>query len=727
MAKFFNGEIKGEIFQLRNELDGNDPAVRKDAAKRVVNLMRSGENVQSLFSSMLRCVKTDDLELKKLVYLYLINYSTQEPEQAIMAVNTFIKDSEDNNPLVRALAVRTMCRIKLHSVAEYMVIPLKKCLHDDSPYVRKTAVFGVTKLYDVIPEAVENAQLFEDLLQSLQDENPMVVSNATAAIAEINEKRSTPIFTLNSQSITPILSATTSCTEWCQTILYDAISRYKPESADDADFLIDRLIPYLKHKNPSVVIGSFKCIFLFMPYSHKKNAEIFPQIIPPFITLVTSAEPEIQYVILRTLSLFVQKYPKSLTREIRVFFCNYNDPSYIKMEKLEIIVTICGPQNTQIVLDEFSEYCNEIDVMFVRKTIRCIGKIAIKIEASVRRCVDILIRLVAGKADYAIEESVIVLCDILRRFPGSFESTIETICGSIERLKDARARAAGIWILGEYCDVIKNVDILLDPFLDTFGDEQPYVQLQLLTAFVKVYLKNPESSKDQLQFILNEAVKDKYVPDVVNRALIYWRLLSTDQDFSKEIVFFGKDKIQYENQKFDGEVLTELIQNMGTVSGVLHVVPSDFVRKNRFVPEANDDIGFDNENLRNWNKVNLDNEKIIDMFIDFDENNLYLRIANKSNSSLSQLALAINVNKIGLVMKENPSFPDAIESGEIIEVVTPIEFDQSKAGNYDKNELQIALRTNAGNIFGMCNIPSQTQTSQTKQQVSDQLVDDLLI
>ena len=116
--------MKGEILKLRNKLDSNDPDDRKAAAKRVVALMRQGENVGSLFSSMLRCVKSSDLELKKLTYLYLVNYSAQEPEQAIMAVNTFIQDSQDGNPLVRALAVRTMCRIKLESVAEHMIIPL---------------------------------------------------------------------------------------------------------------------------------------------------------------------------------------------------------------------------------------------------------------------------------------------------------------------------------------------------------------------------------------------------------------------------------------------------------------------------------------------------------------------------------------------------------------------------------------------------------------------------
>ena len=147
-----------------------------------------------------------------------------------MAVNSFIQDSQDYNPLIRALAVRTMCRIRLESVAEHMIIPLRKCLQDRDPYVRKTAAFGVAKLYDVIPEAVENAKLFDDLLRLLHDENPMVVSNTTAAIFEINERRTTPIFELNSDTIGPILNALNSCTEWCQVMLLDALAKYTPIS-----------------------------------------------------------------------------------------------------------------------------------------------------------------------------------------------------------------------------------------------------------------------------------------------------------------------------------------------------------------------------------------------------------------------------------------------------------------------------------------------------------------
>ena len=75
----------------------------------------------------------DDLELKKLVYLYLINYAKSNPEMAIMVVNTFVKDSAHSSPLIRALAVRTMGCIRVDRITEYLCDPLKRALADEVP------------------------------------------------------------------------------------------------------------------------------------------------------------------------------------------------------------------------------------------------------------------------------------------------------------------------------------------------------------------------------------------------------------------------------------------------------------------------------------------------------------------------------------------------------------------------------------------------------------------
>lgn len=57
--------------------------------------MTVGKDVSALFPDVVNCMQTDNLELKKLVYLYLMNYAKSQPDMAIMAVNTFVKVSSE--------------------------------------------------------------------------------------------------------------------------------------------------------------------------------------------------------------------------------------------------------------------------------------------------------------------------------------------------------------------------------------------------------------------------------------------------------------------------------------------------------------------------------------------------------------------------------------------------------------------------------------------------------
>jgi AP-1 complex subunit beta-1 len=158
-----------------------------DAVKKVIASMTVGKDVSMLFTDVLNCVQTGNIELKKLVYLYLINYSKTQPELTLLAVNTFVKDASDPNPLIRALAVRTMGCIRVDRITEYLCEPLSRALRDDDPYVRKTAAVCVAKLYDIAPDLVGERGFLEVLHDLISDSNPSVVANAVAALSEIAE------------------------------------------------------------------------------------------------------------------------------------------------------------------------------------------------------------------------------------------------------------------------------------------------------------------------------------------------------------------------------------------------------------------------------------------------------------------------------------------------------------------------------------------------------------
>jgi AP-1 complex subunit beta-1 len=64
---------------------------QKTSFFQVIASMTVGKDVSALFPDVVNCMQTDNLELKKLVYLYLMNYAKSQPDMAIMAVNTFVK------------------------------------------------------------------------------------------------------------------------------------------------------------------------------------------------------------------------------------------------------------------------------------------------------------------------------------------------------------------------------------------------------------------------------------------------------------------------------------------------------------------------------------------------------------------------------------------------------------------------------------------------------------
>ena len=132
---------------------------------------------------------------------------------------------------------------------------------------------------------------------------------------------------------------------------------------------------------------------------------------------------------------------------------------------------------------------------FVRKSVRAIGRCAIKVEAAAEKCVSTLLALIQTKVNYVVQEAIVVIKDIFRKYPNKYESIIGILCENLDTLDEPEARASMIWIIGEYSERIDNADELLDSFLEGFHDENTQVQLQLLTAIVKLFLKRPTNTQ----------------------------------------------------------------------------------------------------------------------------------------------------------------------------------------------------------------------------------------
>ena len=165
------------------------------------------------------------------------------------------------NPLMRALAVRTMSCIRIERITEYLCESLKDSLTDDDPYVKKTAATAVAKLYQTSPRLVKDHSFIKTLQGLLLDGNAIVVANACAAILEISKTANKNYFPFKKgQYLNKVLAAVADSNEWGQVYILEAISLYDVTEVPQAENIIERVLPRLAHNNPAVILSAVKVV-----------------------------------------------------------------------------------------------------------------------------------------------------------------------------------------------------------------------------------------------------------------------------------------------------------------------------------------------------------------------------------------------------------------------------------------------------------------------------------
>ncbi|KAG6376113.1 adaptin N terminal region-domain-containing protein [Boletus reticuloceps] len=582
-AKFFQ---RGKIEEFRAELQAAEAKdkkfqKRRTVLKKIVANITMGNDMSPLFHDVVQCIGTPLLEIKKMVYLFLVSYGRSKPEQIQIVIPSFLQDCNDRNPLIRALAIRTMAYIPIPVVTEALSEQLRHCIKDRDPYVRKTAAICVAKLYAADPRKAERAGFVEMLRDMMLDSNATVVANAVAALSEIGDRQDGVIFRLNLTIANKLIAALGESSEWGQIYILDSLLRYVPEQHADAEMMAERVIVQLQHANSAVVLTTIKVLLYLMNYMQNRKLidHICKKMGPPLITLLSSG-PEVQYVALRNILLIIQRRPAVLKNDVKVFFCKYNDPIYVKLAKLEIMYRLAREENAREVLAELEEYASEVDIDFVRKAVRSIGRLAIKVEAAADTCIESLLTLIETKVTYVVQEAIIVAKDIFRRYPGKYEGIIPTLCENLDALEEPEAKAAMVWILGQFSDRIDNVDELMDVLVYKFLDETIEVQLALLTAVVKlfIYKSSSETAKSLVHKVLKWATEEIDNPDLRDRGFMYWRMLAMNPAIAGEVVLAEKPPITTDSDRMDRGALDQLLLHTGTLGSIYHKNPETFIR-----------------------------------------------------------------------------------------------------------------------------------------------------
>lgn len=192
-------------------------------------------------------------------------------------------------------------------------------------------------------------------------------------------------------------------------LLLDLAAKYTPKDENSVFDIMNLLEDRLKHSNSAVVLGTTKVFLNYTLNMPRVNEEVYKRLKAPLLTLMTGGSHELSFSILAHIHILVQKYPLIFADSFKHFFVRFNDPSSVKMQKLNIITQLATQGNMIEILGELSEYVTDIDADISRFAIRAIGRISIRIPAAAEESIEHLLAFLDLHIDHVTSETVIVL------------------------------------------------------------------------------------------------------------------------------------------------------------------------------------------------------------------------------------------------------------------------------------------------------------------------------
>lgn len=372
-----------------------------------------------------------NIEIKKLVYVYLVRYAEEQQDLALLSISTFQRALKDPNQLIRASALRVLSSIRVSMIVPIVMLSIRDAASDMSPYVRKTVAHAIPKLYSLDEEQKDD--LIEVIEKLLSDRTTLVVGSAVMAFEEVCPER----VDLIHKNYRKLCNLLIDVDEWGQVIIINMLTRYartqftdpnaddtgdvdqiedpdKPFYADTSGSENDSEKNHLDRNNKTYVLDPDHRLLLRQtkPLLQSRNAsvvmivaQLYHHIAPRSeVNIVAKAlirllrsHKEVQSVVLTNISSMSTQRKSIFEPYLKSFFVRTSDPTHIKLLKLEILTNLATAASISVILREFQTYISSHDKKFVAATIQAIGRCAASITEVTETCLSGLVHLLSNR------------------------------------------------------------------------------------------------------------------------------------------------------------------------------------------------------------------------------------------------------------------------------------------------------------------------------------------
>ncbi|KAL4943255.1 hypothetical protein BDV06DRAFT_190341, partial [Aspergillus oleicola] len=537
------------VSHIKKLLDSRNDREVLDGLRRIISLMYHSEPSLPFFSAVVKNVASANLEVKKLVYIYLVHHAETEPDLALLSINAIQKSLTDSNPQARAMALRTMASIRVPVINQIVSLAIKRGCGDMSPHVRKAAALAIPKCYRLDPTTQPQLIGYIEIL--LGDPQYFVAGPAVSAFLEVCPER----IDLIHRHYRSLVKKLVDMDEWGQLATMRLMTFYarkcfplktrkvqrNPKSKGfydndddtnqqddgntydvpvvdpDLELFLRSCRLLLQSRNAAVIVAVVRCYLYLAPTEYLAAA------VGPLVALLRSPQ-DMQLIALYNIVVVALRYPKPFTKYLSHFLVHASEPSHIwrlKLEVLTILFPHCGGHFKSLIISELEHFSQGADPELVRESVRALGRCAQGDPTTSDKCLRILLHQITSLDDNLVSESLTVIRHLIQHDPGAHERTVIQLVKHLGLTTNPDAKATIIWLVGEYAGINPERSFapdVLRVLVQKFAEESETVKQQILLLGAKVYLhhilRNPLKEETQpepeAQLQINNEWSDVY-------------------------------------------------------------------------------------------------------------------------------------------------------------------------------------------------------------------------
>ncbi|KAI8445276.1 adaptin N terminal region-domain-containing protein [Phakopsora pachyrhizi] len=296
--------------ETRRLLGSKSPSDRLQGLKRVTVMMCRNRPVLSFFPYVTNCLhspssssvgnsgqlgKSDDITIRHLVSIYILQHSRLSPDLALLSVNAWQKDLLDPSPVIRSVALRTLAGMGLESVFPLVTVTIDRLVNDPSWLVKRTVAESLVQIHQVDSETYRERIIEGPLSQLLKVRSPLVIGSALIAFEVICPNR----WNLIHRQFRTYTSMLLDADDTSQHVLMRVLVRYvrehfkEPDPRDskldqDLERLLTSASALFMSRNTAVVICATNVYLYLTPQTR------WPAVVKPLIRLISEKSAENQ-------------------------------------------------------------------------------------------------------------------------------------------------------------------------------------------------------------------------------------------------------------------------------------------------------------------------------------------------------------------------------------------------------------------------------------------------